>query len=333
MHVIVLSFLFSFVSLPVWAQLAPQEQTEEAGIAQLEREVVQVKKNKSINSSIEVSTAFDTNAQFGGLRKGDIYQQILYSASFLTDAGDNNFISVNYDVNALQYNEFTDISNLLNHLRLGFYRAVTQSLVVGVGLDESFVYFPNNSNGAFYFHKGFAYLKHQLTPALSHQIQFERGLKDYARAKPYADTSSDYQDKERQDMRQSVEYSMTNRFNNKVKGRLRGKYTSNDGNAQFQDYYDYYSVDLGPKLYYQVAPRWLLSSAFNYNFKKYKNRLSTTQDSEQKDHAYEVDLDVDYQISTANSVGLSYSYANTISNDGGSEYSNNTVKLSLRHDF
>lgn len=329
-----LTVLLFFMACNAWAQTpVVQEETEEGAISQVEKDVVEKKKSRVINSSIDISSAFDTNTQLSGNRKGDFYQKILYSASMVHNTTDDNFISLSYDVNALQYNEFTDTSNLLNHLRVGYYSAWTESIVFGVGVDESFVYFPNNKTGAFNFHKVFSSLKHQITPSSYHQLQLEGGLKDYARSKAFAQTSSTYQDKNRRDMRRSIEYSVTHRINKQLKIRLKGKSTNNDGNANFQDYYDYRSYDLGPKLTYQFNSRWTFSTALKYSLKKYKNRLSRTESKEQKDQTFSADIGANYAISKANSIGLGYAYSNAISNNGSSEYSNNTIKLSFQHDF
>ena len=333
-RIIVLFFLFlAFGAANAGAQI--KEEKEESKIEALGKDVRKEKANarKKLFSSIEVSTGYETNAKLSQTRKGDTFQEALYSLAFRHPLPHQLRFTFNYDVNLQEYDEMTDLSNLLNHFKLGLQKVLYKSLIMGVGYDASLVYCRLNEDSNFVFQKGFVYLRHNLSKKAYHQVMIENGAKDYTSAEALAESSSSFKEDKRQDDRQIAEYSWGMLMTPKLFLKLRGRFSVNDSNADFQDFYDYKSYDFSPRVSYKISNTLSLNGNIMFTRKKYGSRNVSGQDFKQVDDLYSAGLGLRYLVNTKDSLSLNYSYHQADSNDHQADYSGSGITAGWRHAF
>lgn len=275
---------------------------------------------------------YDSNVNLGTFRKGDIFEEFLYSVDFIKPwIGDIKF-TFDYDLDVLNYNEYIKVSNILNHLRFGFHKKFSP-FRAGGGYDLSIFYYPHNNQGDFLFHKGFLYFRQDISRKIYHKLQLLYGIKDYLERKAMGDTITALQDKERLDRRWSVEYSLTYFFDRRLLLRYRTKFSINDSNARYVDFYDYKSYKQSLGLDYRIKRDLYLISNFIYIRKNYKSRTVTLRDYREKDNLYAATLGLLYRLNEDNSLSLYYTYRENSSNDSLQEYSGSVITVGWQYYF
>ena len=328
-------FFVIFLSFPVMAQL-----TEEREFRKIDRlsksaaEKEEDKKRYKFKSSIDLISNYETNASLGRTRKGDWYEELVYVLNYNYSLTKNLRFTLDYNLDATGYNEITDLSTVLNHFKLGLHDALSKYLIVGGGYDFSYFYYPNDENATFAFHKGFVYLKNKWTKNTYQELQFQFGMKQYTDGNAIAHSTITYQDVERQDERQVIEYIWGTKLTKQLSLRLKTKYTINDSNAYYQDYHDYESLEFAPLLTYAINKKWILDGRVSVTGKEYQRREISggTQDI-QSDDLYVAGLGVRYILNKHNTISLNYSYTENASNDESKEYSSSLVSGGWRYNF
>jgi len=270
-----------------------------------------------------VFTGFDSNVYLDNTRKGDVFQEFIYALKFnkpLTEGINFNF---RYTLDYFNYSEATDYSNLLNWFVFDINKKIS-NFTIGTGADISFLYYPDNKEGDFVFHKGFVYIGNDLTNKIYHQIKVYYGTKRYLYEKALFDTATTYQDKERQDKRQQYEYLISYKFSDKLNLRLRSNFYINDSNARYIDFYDYKANSGSFGFDYKFSSRSYFLFDYLYEKKNYTTRTVTNRDYRQKDRLSVVNLGFYYFINK-NVVSLKYAHRDNFSNDKLSRYSENMM--------
>jgi uncharacterized protein (PEP-CTERM system associated) len=119
----------------------------------------------------------------------------------------------------------------------------------------------------------------------------------------------------------------------KLFARFKTKFSINDSNARYVDYYDYktYRHSLGLK--YKLLKNIDLSSTFSYRRKLYDSRTVTLRDYKQKDNLYTATVGIDYKVDSKNTISLSYAYRQNESNDGLEEYTESIINCGWLYSF
>jgi hypothetical protein len=237
-----------------------------------------------INHRISLFSGYDTNVRLSNQRKGDIFEEFLYSFDYNQKLSTDLEFKLDYDFDFINYNEVTDISSLLNHLRLELNKQFSLCKV-GVGYDLGLLYYPKNNDGDFLLHKGFVYFQKQLG-VFNHKIQFEAGSKDYLSQNTLGDDISTRESSERLDRRIAAFYQIGLDINRRLYLSLRTKFLRNDSNAHYLDFYDYNAYNQRLSLTYQATQKTYLLADFSYERKEYKTRTVTNQNYKQKDDFY-----------------------------------------------
>ncbi|MCK9573403.1 MAG: hypothetical protein M0R20_03255 [Candidatus Omnitrophica bacterium] len=284
------------------------------------------------SSRISLSGGYDTNVNLSPSRKGDVFEELLYSFG-LSKKFDKNFgFTFDYDLDYLNYNKITDASNLLNHFRLGLHKNISQ-FTTGAGYDLGVFYYPHGNDEDFLFHKLFAYVKHKISKNLYHRLQLEVGLKDYPDRDALADTINTYQDDNRTDTRASIEYKLSSDIIKKLIFSFKVKATANNSNVSYQDFYDYQSYEGALDFDYQLLKRLYLISELSYQKKIFDNRLVTLRDYRERDSLYVGTLGFSYQLNKQNELSVYYTYRQNSSNDNIAQYSESVVNCGWQHYF
>ncbi|GEM_PF-664817 len=336
-------FIFVFVSFFVvmmckdgFAQL--KEEIEEKKPARIEieslqREVREEKKMYKLLSTLELSGSYETNPRLTSIRKGDSAGHLKYSFLFKRPLFKGVLLNFNYNFDGTGYSELNELTNLLNHTRLSLDKSVNKHLGFGIGYDFSSFYYPQEPSSDFYFHKGFFYVKHNISKKFYHQVMWEEGFKGYIHSPAYEHSTTIFQDVDRQDYRHGIEHSVGLTLTEKMFFRFRTKYSINDSNAFYQDYNDYKSWDFAPYLNYQISEKYSINLSMTFTDKEYKNRLVAAQDYERHDQIYNGSVGLRYKINTNNTLSLGYGYDESHSNDPTTEYTGSTFNGGWQYKF
>ena len=313
-----------------------------SGLCQVKEEqaekTLEIRKLPPKESSYKLSNraalffGYDSNANLSSIRKGDLFEEFLYSVDFTKPFLGDMKATFDYDLDVLNYNEKTDVSNILNHIRLGLHKdfLICSS---GFGYDVGMLYYPNNEDGNFIFHRGFFYLKKDISNKTYHKLEFQYGLKDYRDERALAHTINTYKDDDRFDKRSSAEYSVASLIFPELLIRWRAKFSLNDSNAQFLDFYDYKSYKTSLSLYYKLLERVSLQSTFTYIRKKYDERTVVQGAYRQRDNLYSATVGAVYKLDEINSLSLHYTYRENFSNDFFGDYSESIISFGWRCSF
>ena len=328
-----LLFFFLLATVPIgFAQL--KEEQSDAKIDELTKSVIKEKKEKKrLYQSIELSSGYDTNTLLGKDRNGDISEEAGYALSYVRPLGRNHRLNINYNLNFTEYNELTDVTNLLNHLRFSLTRSLNRHFAIGSGYDFTSFYYPRNDGGDFLNHKAFIFLKNKLSKSIQQQIMYERGYKNYSFSKALDESSSSFQDKDRVDLRHLFEYSVSFVFNPKMFFKFRNRIYTSDSNAKYQDFYDYKAYEISPRMNYDLTKRISLNWSLTYTRKDYLSRDVSGRNTRQSDKIYATALGMRYKLTDQDSLSLTYSYNQASSNDPLSEYTGSSVSGGWQAEF
>jgi len=341
-------FIFSCVYLLAVPECFSQgqEEREEKMIREMERLKAQEVENAykaaentqrrpltpRVSCRVSVFSGYDSNVNLDTKRKGDVFESILFSLDYRKPITEDIKFTFDYDLYALNYNEYTDTSSILDHFRLGLQKKFSP-FVIGTGYDLGMLYYPYNEDGDFLLHKGFVYLGQDILKRIYHQIQFEAGLKDYTNKKALLDTIDTYQDEKRQDKRLGVEYRLGSLVNRRLRLSFRTMFLVNDSNARYVDFYDYKAYQASSGFDYAILGNLYLISNFSYLRKNYNSRTVTLKDYRQRDNLYAGSLGLKCKVNEKNSMSLVYSYRENSSNDSLEEYSGNMITCGWQYNF
>lgn len=284
-----------------------------------------------LSSSIATFFGYDSNANLDTSRKPDTFEELLYSLDFVKHlTKDIKFIFF-YDFDVLNYNHFTKISNILNHLQFGLDKGISM-FNIGTTYDLSIFSYPN-SNDDFIFNKGIFYIKQKISKRVSHKLQFEIGGKDYLHRKALDTSLITYQDKDRQDNRLSIGYAITSYINPNLLLGFKTKFSKNDSNAKYLDFYDYESYENSLRLDYKLMKDLFILTNFTHIRKNYTSRTITSADTKEKDNLYTGTLGFLYNLDKKNSFSLYYTYRWNSSNEDLEEYGENLITCGWQHLF
>ena len=281
---------------------------------------------------VGVFSGYDSNAELTPLKKGDIFEEFLLSAGFNKPLMKGLKFTFDYDLDFLNYNEYRDVSTLLNHFRFGLHQRFAP-FTVGTGYDLGIFYYPHSDDDNFFAHKGFAYLRQDITKNLYHKLQAEYLYKDYTDRKALANTLFTYQDKDLFNKRYILEYSVGTDFIPKlfVLGKMR--FSDNDANANFQNFYDYkaYYGYLG--FDYTLLARLHLLTNCSYERKNYNKRRVTLSNNREKDNLYTGNVGLRYMLNKNNAATLYYTYRDNDSNEHLEQYRESVFSAGWQYIF
>jgi hypothetical protein len=322
-------FIFSTMSQGFCADVREEREEKTLEIPKL----VKKKPAFKIYSTAGLFYGFDSNARLSAESKGDHYEEFLWSSSVIKPWIARTKFIFNYDLDVLNYNEATDISNILNHGRFTVDKKLADWLNVGIGDDLSIYAYLHNEDGTFLFNKYFAYIRSKLARKTYHQILVSYGEKYYTDRKALGDTIGSVQEKERREHRQSVEYSISSDITRKFYAKILGRYSINESNDRYLDFYDYRSYEISPSITYKFTRKFDLSSNFIYLRKSYKTRLVTNADYKEKEDIYATNLLFRYKLDKHNIISFLYTYRCDDANDSLDKYTENVFTCGWQYNF
>lgn len=290
---------------------------------------------KFLPAGLTIKTAvfggYDSNPNLAPERKGDIFEEFLFSLGFNKRLINKLRFTFDYDLDVLNYNDITSASDILNHLRFGLHDKFG-AFRTGAGYDLAIVYFRNNDDD-FFFHRGFAYFGQDINRKTYHQVQFEYGIKDYTDQKALGDTIFTYQSKDRFDRRWSGVYSIDTFLTPKLSVGFLTRFSLNDSNDRYQNFYDYKSYQGYPYVEYALLNNLRLLVGFSYTRKNYDKRRVTFGTDKEKDDLYMAKASLKYNLGKNNALSLNYTYRDNSSNEDLEKYTENVISAGWHYNF
>jgi len=278
---------------------------------------------------------YDSNVNLSPLKKGDLFEEALASAAFSKSFFSKSLrLAVNYDLDALSYNQITDATNILNHIRMGLHKRLFSSFDVGSGYDLSAFYYSHNEDGTFLFHRCFVYGRQYFSPRIYHQLFYNAGYKIHTDRKALAEAIGTYQNKELESRRHEIEYSVALLPLKGVYAGCSGRFTINDSNAKYLNFYDYKTYEASPYVSLRLTDKANLNTSFTYIRRNYKSRLvSTGTGSKEHDNIYLVNVNLSYSLNKNNLLSLIYTYRDNSTNEPLEEYNENVISVGWQYYF
>jgi hypothetical protein len=300
----------------------------------LQRETSQEKTTPThrLSSSMSFFSGYDSNAKLSPDRQGDIFEEYLFSLDFIKYWPKDINFTFTYDFDMLNYNEFTDVSSILNHFRIEPSKKFA-FCTLGTGYDLGILYYPHNKEGTFLLHKGFFYLSQDISKNTYHKLQFEAGYKTFTDGKALDEAIGSYQDKERKDKRKGLEYRISSLVHPKLRLSSRARFSINDSNARYVDFYDYKSYAETLRADYKLGGSLRLFADCTYIRKIYDSRTVTLRDYKEKDNLYGGNIGLTHKADKRNHLMLYYTYWQNVSNDDLARYTESMITCGWQHVF
>lgn len=342
-YIILRLFMFLLISVllrvsPGFAQSTTKEEEQEKTLNVLEGQKLQKESSQEktpthrLYSSTAFFSGYDTNARLSTDRKGDIFEEYLFSLDFTKYWPKDINFTFTYDFDILNYNEITDASNILNHFRIGPSKKFALC-TLGAGYDLGILYYPHNQDSSFILQKGFFYIRQDISQNTYHKLQFEAGCKAFTDGKAMGDAIDSYQDKERKDKIERLEYRIDSFVYPKLLVSSKTRFSLNDSNARYVDFYDYksYAETLGAD--YKLGRNLSLFADFTYIRKVYDSRTVTLRDYKERDNLYGGNIGLKHKTNKRNQLSLYYTYWQNVSNDDLARYTESIITCGWQHLF
>lgn len=335
-------FLFSFSTVFIFSCFAQEikDEKQEEQIKKVTEETTLLEKQEAEkalkarwNSNIVTSYGFETNPKLSTIRKGDHFETFRYTLNFRKTVAERNQFGINLDVKHQNYGEITDLTNTLGHTRFDYKLAVSKNYILGSGFDLALSNFLNDENASTYYPKIFVNFQHRPSNNFYHQLQYEFGWKMYDEALALLSSTTTYQDNKRKDLRETLEYSLGYTLSERLSTNFRLAGSFNNSNSFFQDYYDYHSYQVAPRIFYKINDQLSINTSYTYEYKPYSSRNVNGGSYEQLDRISNVKAGFLYKLNKHNSFTFDYSYMQNASNDSQSDYIGNAVEGSWRYIF
>jgi len=327
--IVIFSIVFLIGISSSRGQVIKEEKEEKLGSAV--RLLNNLASSYKLRARVNLIYGYDTNPRLSSIRKGDSFEEFIYSLSLRKKLGKSTFFGY-YDFDLVNYSEFTDLSNYLNHLRLGADRRFGK-VHLGIGIDYTYLWYPHYREGDFFFLKKFLYIRQRISRRLRYEISYENGAKNYQHNKSLGDTIGVYQDKKRRDERNTFALKFGYRVMPRLYLRWKNYFSLNDSNARYVDYYDYKSYRTSLGCNYKLSSRWFMLWDFTYQRKNYSSRTVTLRSYSQRDNLYITTIELIYKLNPHSRLYTYYTYRQNSSNDAYEEYSDSIMGIGIRYQF
>jgi len=328
----VLTVSFVVVGLMATGALAQVSDDKQDKVGQLEGALEEKEPAYFLRNTAAFSVGFDDNVNLTKKKKSDVFERFVYSLDYTLPLNDTLDLTVDYDLDYMNYGQITDASNLMNHVNIGLLKEISR-VDLGASYDFSYYYYPHDKDGDFYFHKGKFYIRDYLAEGLYHQISIIPGLKRHVNRKALANSISTFQDTERRDENQTYEYTIGAIVNPKIFVKFTGSLIVNDSNAEYEDFYDYKAYQIAPSIYYKISKRLQLFLNYMYRYKMFRHRTVTFDTYKQRDDLYAANMGLSFHLTKNSSVSASYTFRNNSSNDDEESYNGNVFNIGCQVRF
>lgn len=253
-------------------------------------------------------------------RDGSIFTQKtlgLYGKYELIDS--KVFVRTGYDFTWIKYWKFSDPDLLDNILSTGVDMKVTDNLMWSVDYMADFVGFPRDEQSEYTMNLIETSLRHDINDWIYQKVIYQFLHKHYPKWKPN-NAWGIRQERDRSDSRNSITHQLGVFVGNKTFFKTENKFSMNDSNELFLDFYDYHAFKTKVSVTHILTNKIYGTASFAYQYKAYEQRSVGAQDFDQRDNLYIYNTSLFYDIIPAVSLGMSFDYRENNSNENQQKY-------------
>jgi len=275
---------------------------------------------------------YDSNAHLDSQRDGDAYMQTFFRGAFETPISENTKGLFDYEMMNLMYSSEPTLDLIRNGIRLGTDYKISEKWAfltnyrfdsieyLGTGIDD---YLDNSIEFK---------LKNNLPINMFHSLGYDFLWRTFAKRYTRV-TSNTYSDKERSDLRNTVEYEIGKYFTKDL-FKINFEYFNNNSNETYFKYYDYDSYKVGSSFTHILTDKVTGLCSFSRRLRKYRSRtLINDAGAYEWEKTYEGTAALYYTLNKSLSLGLNYTYRQNNSNEPIDSYSGSLISLSSYYRF
>ena len=279
-----------------------------------------------------LSGGYDNNTYLDSRREGDAFFQTFFKASFIAPFSEKTKGTFDYEMMNLIYGDESDLDLIRNGIRLGMDHELSEELTFSPAFSFDSIEFLNTGTDDYLENELELKLRHKLPNKMYHSLTYDLSYRNYA--KRYTRTSATVDtDKERNDMRNVVEYEIGKRFDKDLL-KVSFQYFNNNSNENYLKYYDYDSYKIGGSLTHIFTNKISGYVSFFRQFRDYRSRTLINDASvTELEKTNLITTALFYNLNDAVSFGLSYTYRQNNSNEPADKYSGSLISLATYYKF
>ncbi|MBW2045350.1 MAG: hypothetical protein JRI96_10770 [Deltaproteobacteria bacterium] len=288
--------------------------------------------NAEMDYFLSVTQGYDSNVHLDSQRDGDAFTQVLFQANLTSDLDNETDGILGYEMMSLVYPDTNEYNLMRNVLRCGIDHKVNSDINISIDYRFGVSDYVNTSPDDLLDHALDVKFKQNLPENFYHSLGYEFMFKDYQTRKirRFAGATGP---KEREDMRNGVEYLLGKYFTNDLL-KAKFQYYYNDSNDAFMDYYDYDSFRSTISWIHLFNDKLFGLLSFSRQLRSYENRTLTTDNGAKEwDRTYVGTSALYYTLKEGLNLTLTYSYRQNYSNEPTSRYSGSIISLGANYSF
>jgi len=274
------------------------------------------------------SIGYDNNTGFNADRKGDTFHEETLYLGYTTPVVDRLKLKLSGSVLNVGYFNQTDYDFLIPIARVGFDFELTDKTTLETDYRFKYFYFPDYESVSSKVHEGRVGLHHAFDKNLYVEGGFTAASKNYDERSTRLSSGRFSEDEELEEMKNVVDAEIGYRFNRRTFVTLTAYGSLNDGNNQYNDYYDYEMFKVVPVVRLKLTQKCSAQFRFSYERREYDSRTLVDDGGTcEKDDIYTASAGLFYKYTKNLSIGLTYDYRQKNSNEPSQTYSGSTTSL------
>ncbi len=278
------------------------------------------------------SAGYDSNTHLDSQRDGDAYMQTFFRGAFSSPLSEKTKGLFDYEFMNLMYSSEPTLDLIRNGIRLGTDYKISDKWsfltnyrfdsieYLGTGIDD---YLDNSIEFK---------VKNNLPMNMFHSLGYDFLWRTFAKRYTRV-TATTYSDKERNDLRSTVNYEIGKYFTKDL-FKINFEYFNNNSNETYLKYYDYDSYKVGSSFTHIFTDKVTGMCSFSRRLRKYRSRtLINDAGAYEWEKTYEGSTALFYSLNKSLSFGLNYTYRQNNSNEPIDSYSGSLISLSSYYRF
>ncbi len=280
-----------------------------------------------------VLQGFDNNIFLDPSRTRDGFLQNSVAGELTYHCTDDVRLNLDTDVTNITYYRFND-NNLLDiegnpGIELDF---LDDYLTFEADYKFEWLFFPYDEDGSYISHQYSSFLQNNICEEFYHRCGFRLEYKHFTDRKANGPSNIKKSDL-REDIRHTGEYELGIYLWDFIKIKENIQIYRNDSNNQYYDYYDYYAFRTKTSIVAVFTEKLYSITSFAYTRKLYDDRLSTEDNTHQKDNFYVFNVSLLYELTPSFTLATGYSYRENTSNEPLEKYSGSICTVGLYYTF
>lgn len=287
----------------------------------------------SLSTVATWTVANESNPNLSKSRSSAVYTEEYLSSTFSYKLHPQLTWQAGYSLDALHYNEFTDLRTLTNTLTT----KLLWRFVPGFRAEAHYTFddsdYPYDDGASTWDQKVHLRLRQSVLKNYYHYVGWTYLNKQYKDKFKRDGAGTRIPGKRRQDQRDTMVYELGGTVAEVNTLKLRQEFYFNDSNESNTDYNDAQNYKIKLTYLRDWDKRWSTTSAFTYDYKQYEDRSVSEKVVAQRDNTKTYDLGLTYKMTPNVDLAYTWKYKKNDSNDPAQAYQDITNSLALTASF